>query len=331
MNSKIYKWGIIGTGNIANNFVKGLSILPNAELYAVASRTKAKAEEFAKKYGFKNSYGSYEELAQDNNIDIIYIATPNSSHKDDAMLCIRNGKAVLCEKPFTLNAEETEEVVSLAREKKVFLMEAMWSRFFPVMNQVRKWLEEELIGEVRMINADFGFRREGPIILEDRKVNPNLGGGALLDVGVYPIAFSSMVFGADPNNITGVTSKCETGVDEQSAMLLGYEGGKISVLSCAINTNTPKEARIIGNKGFIYIPEFFKATKAVLQVNGEEQVTVEVPNKSNGYEYEAEAVMKCLEEGKLEHELMPLDESIKIIKIMDELRRQWGIIYPSEK
>lgn len=331
MSEKLFKWGVIGTGNIANNFVKGLSVLPNAELYAVASRTKAKADEFANKYGFTKAYGSYEELVKDSNIDVVYIATPNSSHKKDAILCINNGKAVLCEKPFTLNSKETEEVIKLAREKKVFLMEAMWSRFFPVMEQVRKWLKEEVIGELRMINADFGFRREGPVILEDRKVNPALGGGALLDVGVYPIAFSSMVFGSAPNTITGITSKCETGVDEQSAMLLGYEGGKISVLSCAINTQTPKEARIIGNKGYIYIPEFFKATKAILQVNGQEPVTVEIPNKSNGYEYEAEAVMSCLEAGKLEHELMPLDESIQIIKVMDELRRQWDISYPSER
>jgi dihydrodiol dehydrogenase / D-xylose 1-dehydrogenase (NADP) len=329
--SKIFKWGVIGTGTIANNFVKGLRVLPNAEFYAVASRTKEKAEEFASKYGAVKAYGTYEELVKDSEVDVVYIATPNTAHKENAMLCLNNGKAVLCEKPFTINAQEAEEVVKLAREKKVFLMEAMWSRFFPVIEQVRKWIEDEAIGELRMITADFGFRRTGPIILEDRKVNPNLGGGALLDVGIYPIAFSSMIFGDTPKNITGLTSKCETGVDEQSTMLLGYEGGKMSVLSCAINTQTPKEARIIGNNGSIYIPEFFKATKAILEVVGEEPVTIEVPNKGNGYEYEAAAVMKCLEEGKLEHELMPLDESIAIIKVMDELRRQWEIKYPVEE
>lgn len=328
---KIFKWGIIGTGTIANNFVKGLSALPNAQLYAVASRTKEKAEAFGKQYGAVKCYGSYEELVKDSEVDVVYIATPNTAHKENAMLCINNGKPVLCEKPFTINAKEAEEVVNLARDKKVFLMEAMWSRFFPVMEQVRKWLKEDAIGELRMITADFGFRRTGPVILEDRKVNPNLGGGALLDVGIYPIAFSSMIFGDTPKTITGVTSKCETGVDEQSAMLLGYDGGKISVLSCAINTQTPKEARIIGNKGSIYIPEFFKATKATLEVVGEEPVTIEIPNMVNGYEYEAAAVMECLQQGKVEHDLMPLEESIAIIKVMDELRKQWEIKYPMEK
>lgn len=322
------KWAIMGTGTIANNFAKGLSVLPEAELYAVASRSKDKAEEFGNIYGASKMYGSYEELVQDKDVDVVYIATPNTAHKDNAILCINNGKAVLCEKPFTINAKEAEEVIKLAREKEIFIMEGMWSRFFPVMETLRKWMEEEVIGELRMVTADFGFRREGP--MEERKVSPQRGGGALLDVGVYPIAFASMIFGGAPKEITGLTSIIDTGVDEQSSMLLGYEGGKMALLSCAINTPTPKEARIIGNKGSIHIPNFSRATTATLEVIGEEPVTVEIPLEGNGYNYEAAAVMQCLNEGKLESELMPLDETLAIMKTMDELRGQYGIKFPTE-
>lgn len=327
MRKKI-KWGIMGTGTIANSFVKGLSSLPEAELYAVASRSREKAEEFGNKYGAARMYGSYEELVQDSEVDVIYIATPNTAHKENTILCINHGKAVLCEKPFTINAKEAEEVIKLAREKKVFVMEGMWSRFFPVMKTVRKWLEEEAIGELRMMTADFGFRREGP--MEDRKIGLHRGGGALLDVGIYPISFASMIFGSEPKDITGLASIIETGVDEQSTMLLGYKGGKMAMLSCAINTPTPKEGRIIGNKGSIYIPNFSRATTATLAVIDKEPVTVEIPLEGNGYNYQAEAVMECLYEGKLESELMPLDESLAIMKIMDELRRQYGIKFPTE-
>jgi dihydrodiol dehydrogenase / D-xylose 1-dehydrogenase (NADP) len=326
--SKLIRWGIMGTGTIANSFVKGLSALEDAELYAVASRSKEKAEDFGKKYAAIKIYDSYEELVKDKDIDIIYIATPNTSHKDNILLCLNNGKSVLCEKPFTINAKEAEEVIKIAREKKLFLMEAMWSRFFPIMKKINAWLNDGVIGDLRMVTADFGFRREGPS--EERKVSPNRGGGALLDVGVYPISFASMVFGKYPKEITGITSLYDTGVDQQSSMLLGYDKGEMAILSCAINTPTPKEARIIGNKGSIYIPDFSRATKATLSIIGEEAIDIEVPLEGNGYNYEAAAAMDCLRKGKIESDIMSLDETLSIIKIMDELRRQWGLKYPKE-
>jgi dihydrodiol dehydrogenase / D-xylose 1-dehydrogenase (NADP) len=327
MNRKI-RWGIMGTGTIANSFVQGLGALEDAELYAVASRSMEKAEEFGGRHGAVKCYGSYEDLVKDKEVDVIYIATPNTSHKNDIVLCLNNDKSVLCEKPLTINAKEAKEVIELAREKKLFLMEAMWTRFFPVMKQVRAWLEEGAIGDLRMLTADFGFRREGAA--EDRKVSPHRGGGALLDVGIYPVSFSSWVFGKAPEQITGLTSLYETGVDQQSSMLLGYDKGEMAVLSCAINTPTPKEARIIGNKGSIYIPNFSRATKATLAVIGEEEVTVEVPLEGNGYNYEAAAVTDSLRRGENECSLMPLDESLSIMKVMDEFRSQWGIKYPTE-
>lgn len=196
------------------------------------------------------------------------------------------------------------------------------------MEKVHSWINDDAIGAIRMLTADFGFRREGPA--EVRKVSLERGGGALLDVGVYPISFASWIFGKYPLKITGITSLYDTGVDQLSSMLLGYDDGKMAVLSCSINTPTPKEARIIGNKGSIHIPDFYKATKATLSVIGREPVTFEVPLEGNGYNYEAKAVGEYLRQGKNESDLMPLDDSLLTIKVMDQLRNQWGIKFPTE-
>lgn len=326
---KTIRWAIMGTGTIAKSFAQGLRQLADAELYAVASRSEESAVRFGESYPAQHYYGNYEAMVKDDNVDVVYIATPNSAHKENILLCLHHGKAVLCEKPFTLNHQETEEVIRVAREKGLFLMEGMWARFFPVMRQVRAWLDEERIGPLRMVTADFGFRREGPA--EERKVGLHRGGGALMDVGVYPIAFASWVFQQSPSAITGLASLYETGVDELSAMTFQYPQGQLAVMSCSINTPTQKEARIIGNRGTIIIPEFSKATTATLAVIGEEPETVKLPLEGNGYNYEAAAVMQCLRDGKTESELMPLDESLRIMTAMDELRRQWGVVYPSEQ
>lgn len=322
------KWAIMGTGTIANSFAKGLKFLPDAELYAVASRSIEKASEFGKKFDSKKCYGSYEEMIKDKDIDVVYIATPNNTHKENILLCLNNGKAVLCEKPFTINAKETEEVIKVARDKKLFLMEGMWTRFFPIMKTVQEWINENAIGKVRMVTADFGFRREGKP--EERKVSLQRAGGALMDVGVYPISFSSWVLKKAPIDIKGITSLYETGVDELSAMTIRYSEGEMAVLSCSINTPTSQEARIIGNNGTIIIPQFSKATSVTLSVIGKDPITVSIPLEGNGYNYEAAEVMKCLREGKLESNSMTLDESLSIIKIMDELRNQYGIVFPTE-
>ena len=326
---KKIKWAIMGTGTIASSFVKGLEFLEDAELYAVASRSIEKASEFGKMHGSKKCYGSYEEMVQDKEVDVVYIATPNNMHKENIILSLNNGKAVLCEKPLAINAKETEEVIKLAREKKLFLMEGMWTRFFPIMKKVQEWIDEDAIGKVRMVIADFGFRREGK--LEERKASLERGGGALMDVGIYPIAFASWVFKKVPIDIKGIASLYETGVDEQSAMTLGYDGGQMASLACAINTPTSKEARIIGNKGTILIPEFFKATSATLSVIDKEPVTVNMPLEGNGYNYEAAAVMECIRNNKLECSAISLDESLSTMRIMDELRNQYGIVFPTEK
>lgn len=207
-------------------------------------------------------------------------------------------------------------------------MEAMWTRFIPVMVKVREWLSSGAIGEIRMLTADFGFRTGwNP---ESRLLNPGLGGGALMDVGVYTLALASMVFAGPPNRITGMAHIGETGVDEQSSMILGYEKGQLAFLSCAVRTNTPQEARIIGTEGSIHIPGFWHAASATLYVSGKEAEHVEIPFEGTGYNYEAAEVMKCLRQGKLESSIMPLDETLSIMKTADELRTQWGLRYPME-
>jgi dihydrodiol dehydrogenase / D-xylose 1-dehydrogenase (NADP) len=207
-------------------------------------------------------------------------------------------------------------------------MEAMWTRFLPIIEKVRDWVNKGAIGEINIVMADFGFKKVGAHA--EKKFSFNLGRGALLDVGVYPISFSSMIYGTYPRSITGITCLNETKIDEQSAMLLGFEKGQMAILSCAINTLTPQEARINGTKGSIYIPDFYRATKAVLSIEGTEPITFEMPFKGNGYEYEAAAVMNCLKEGRLESNIMPLEESLSIMRIMDKLKNDWGIKYPSE-
>lgn len=322
------KWGILGPGAIAHKFAQGLKVLPDAELIAVGSRSKEKADQFANQYDIPHRYGSYEGLAKDDDVDVIYVATPHPFHKENSLLCLNHDKAVLCEKPFTINAKEAEEVINCARSRKIFLMEAMWTRFIPVMVKVREWLSSGAIGEIRMLTADFGFRTGwNP---ESRLLNPGLGGGALMDVGVYTLALASMVFAGPPNRITGMAHIGETGVDEQSSMILGYEKGQLAFLSCAVRTNTPQEARIIGTEGSIHIPGFWHAASATLYVSGKEAEHVEIPFEGTGYNYEAAEVMKCLRQGKLESSIMPLDETLSIMKTADELRTQWGLRYPME-
>lgn len=326
--SNVIHWGILGAGNIARSFATGLQVLPQARLVAIGSRSLEKANAFGEAFGIPRRYGRYQELVDDPEVDVIYVATPHSLHREHSLLCLQAGKAVLCEKPFALNAREAREVIACARRKRLFLMEAMWTRFLPIMDQVRQWLAAGAIGEPRLLTADFGFRAEfNP---EGRLFHPALGGGSLLDIGVYTVALAFMVFGGPPARITGLAHLGETGVDEQAAFILGYGQGQLALLASAIRTNTPQEARIDGTHGRIRIDSFWRATRATLAVEGQEPQTVERPFEGNGYNYEAAEVMRCLEEGKLESNLMPLEETLSILETLDEIRRQWGLRYPTE-
>lgn len=322
------KWGILGTGNIAAQFARGLAALDDAELVAVGSRSAASAETFAASFGGARAHGSYEALAADPEVEAVYIATPHTLHAENSLLCLNHDKAVLCEKPFTLNAAEAKTVIDTARERQLFLMEAMWTRFFPLLGKVRELIAAGRIGEPRLLQADFGFRTE--FKPEHRAFNPELGGGALLDVGVYPVSLASFILGT-PSAVKSSAALGETGVDEQNALLLEHPSGAIALLSSAVRTQTEQDALILGTEGRIRLhTPWWKPEKLTLYTDAGEEV-IDAPLPHNGYAFEAAEVARCLQEGKLESPLMPLDETLAIMSTLDTCRSQWGLRYPSEQ
>jgi predicted dehydrogenase len=327
MKDKI-RWGILSTGWIANKFAQGLSVLPDAELVAVGSRAQATADVFGDEFNVPHRHASYEALAADPDVDVVYIGTPHPFHKENSLLCLQAGKPVLCEKPFTINAGEAEEVIALAREKGLFLMEAMWSRYIPIIVKLRALLAEGAIGEVRALTADLGFRRE--VDPQSRLFNPELGGGALLDVGIYPISFASMVLGT-PSRIASLARLGQTGVDELAGIVLGYDEGQMAILHTALQVDTAVEATVMGTKGRIRVhsPWFYGTTLTLSREEHKDKV-ISLPYEGNGYNFEAAEVNERLHEGKQESDVMPLDETLAIMQTMDAIRAQWGFKYPME-
>ena len=323
-------WGILSTGHISNKFARALAILPDAELVAVASRTQESADEFAKEHNVPRAYDNYQALADDPDVDVIYIGTPHTFHLENSVMCMRKGKAVLCEKAFAINAAEAREMVRVAREENVFLMEAMIPRHVPLMKKVLKWVDDGKIGEVRMIKASRCAR--GIFKPGARQLNPELGGGALLDVGVYVISFASMVMRKQPVEVVGLSHIGSWGSDEQGVVILKFDKGEIADLSFALQTEAVNDAYIYGTEGFIHIDEVFAVpTKATLYKNKKEIAEViEEPITGNALNYEAEEVMRCLRDGLTESPLMPLDESIQIMEIMDKVREPWGLRYEND-
>ncbi|MNM08249.1 1,5-anhydro-D-fructose reductase [compost metagenome] len=323
------KWGIIGTGGISLKFAKDLAYSKDSILWAAGSRTAESAERFAAELGVPKAYGSYEELVADPEVDAVYIGTPHPFHKENAMLALSAGKAVLCEKPFTVNSGELAELVAFAREKNLFLMEAMWSRFIPAMVKVREWINAGKIGELRLLKADLGFRDEwNP---EGRLLNPALGGGALLDVGIYPVSLSSMLFGPHPKQLASTVHIGETGVDEHFSLLLSYGSGVTASLNGAVRLTLDDPAYIYGTEGRIILPSAVNPGKAELYIGSELVETFSDNRECMGYAYEADEVNRCLAAGLTESPVMPLDESIEIMKLLDAVRSEWGLKYPGEK
>lgn len=327
--SDTIRWGILGTGNIARQFAEGLKSARGAALQAVGSRTREGAETFGEAFNVPHRHASYEALAADPDVDVVYVATPHPLHKGNSILCLEAGKAVLCEKPFTINRREAEEVVACARRHNLFLMEAMWTRFLPTVMQAAAWVREGVIGEVRMVRADFGFRADYKE--ESRLFAPEMGGGGLLDVGIYPISLAAMVLGAHPVKVTSMAVLGPTGVDDQNMVALQYANGAIAVAASAVRTETPQDACIIGEKGFITLhPLFWKGDTVTLTVHGSEPETRVLPLAGNGYNYEAEAVMDCMRAGKTECDVMGLEDTVALMGILDTARSQWGLRYPME-
>ena len=321
-----FRWGILATGRIAHKFATGIKALPDHEVAAVGSRTVEKAQAFATQHGVPRAYGSYEALARDRELDAIYVATPNHLHADTAILCLEYGQPVLCEKPLAANLVQAEAMVGCARQHGVFLMEAIWTRFLPVMAVVRSWLDEGRIGDLRRVECDFSFRCAWDPA--SRLLDPELAGGGLLDVGIYALAFASWVFGGLPERCASLAEIGATGVDEQAGMLFLYPDGEMAVLTCGVRTQGTISARIAGTDGTIEIPTpFYRAQEAVLRTAGGE-VRESRPFLANGYEYEATEVARCVRAGELESPAMSLDESLMLAATMDRLRAEWGVRYP---
>ncbi len=329
MDEQKIRWGIVGTGKIAASFAEDIGHAPNAELLAVGSRSRAAAEAFGDRFAIPRRHASYASLAEDPQVDIAYIATPHTQHHENSALCLQAGKAVLCEKPFTVNAGEARSLIDLARQRGLFLMEAMWTRFLPATRELRRLLEQGVLGEVRMLAADFGKRFD--FDAASRLFAPELGGGALLDLGVYPVSLASLVFGP-PARITSMVSMGRTGVDEQEGIVFGYEGGRLAVLYASMQATTPDEATILGSRGYLRIHTPMHAPERMtLCLEGSQEQSLEYPIRGNGLHYQAIEAMRCLREGMRESDSMRLEESLEVMQAMDAVRSQWGLRYPGER
>jgi predicted dehydrogenase len=313
-------WGLIGTGGIAETFAADLAFTDSGRAVAVGSRHLDSANRFADRFGIPNRHASYEALVADPAVDVVYVATPHPMHHGNALLALHAGKPVLVEKAFTMNAAEAEDLVATARSAGLFLMEAMWTRFLPHIAEIRSLLAEGALGEIVTVTADHGqwFAKDP----EFRLFAPELGGGALLDLGVYPVSFASMVLGK-PERIVTLIDPAFTGVDGQTSMLFGYSSGAQAVLTCTLFAESPTRAAIVGTDARLEIEGVFYApTSFELISRAGDRTVFETADEGVGLWYEAEEVARCLHEGLLESPLMPLDESIEIMRTMDAVLAQ---------
>lgn len=321
------KVGILGAGGIAVSMAKTIREMPQVSNFAVASRSLEKAEKFASRYGVEKAYGSYEELVCDPEVDLIYVATPHSHHFEHMKLCIEHGKPVLCEKSFTRNASQAKEILALAEEKKVFVTEAIWTRYMPMRTKLDEIVASGVIGKPQSLYATLSY----PILHIERIAEPALAGGALLDVGVYPINFASMVFGDKIKEISAHAVLTDKGVDAADSITFTYEDGKMAVLHCDARTAGNRQGCIYGEKGYIEVANINNCEGIrVYNTDHELVAEYETPKQISGYEYEVEACRKALEIGALECPEMPHGETVYIMEIMDRIRKETGVIYPGE-
>ena len=325
MTEKNVRWGILGTGGIAGTFAADLPLVPGAELAAVGSRTDAAAAAFAERHGFARAHGSWAELAADPDVDVIYVATPHAFHLDAALACLAGGKAVLCEKPMTLDRASSARLVQEAGDRGLFLMEAMWMRCNPAVRRIVELITEGAIGEVTAVHADFGL--QGPFAATHRLRDPALGGGALLDLGVYPLNLAHLILGS-PATVHSWARLTPEGVDDNTGMLLGYESGAVAALTCSLVGETRNAASITGTLGRIDLPPgFFVPRSFVLRRAGAEPEEISYPFEGSGYQYEAAEVQRCLAEGRLESPLMPHRTTLDLMGLMDDIRADIGVAY----
>lgn len=325
---EILKVGILSTGSIAAVMAETVSQMKEAQVYAVASREQEKAEAFAKRFGAKKAYGSYEELAGDSEVDLVYVATPISEHCANVKMLLNHGRNVLCEKSFAVNEKEAREMTALAEEKGLLLAEAIWVRYMPMWKTLREVLDSGVIGEPMTATANLCYL----ISHVRRMTEPELAGGALLDVGVYTMNFASLVFGNQIESITSKALMTDTGVDAQNSITLTYPGGKMAVLNSSLRVLSDRKGMIYGTKGFVIVENInnFESI-AVYNAEREQIAFYEQPKQITGYEYEVLACKEALEQGLTECPQMPHEETCRLMAQMDQVRRQWGLRYPMEK
>jgi len=314
------RWGILGTGLIAETFATDLTLTDSGIVAAVGSRSQESADRFAQKYGIDRAHSSYEALVADPEVDVVYVATPHPMHRDNAILALEAGKPVLVEKPFTMSSTEARDIVAVAREKQLFAMEAMWTRFLPHVAVIREWLSQGALGEIVTVSADHGqWFAEDP---EFRLFAPELGGSALLDLGIYPVSFASMVLGT-PNRIVSISDPAFTGVDAQTSMLFGYQSGAQAVLTCTLRAYSPTTASIVGTDARIEIDgDFYAPTSVKLIPRVGEPTLVRSEHVGRGLRHQADEVALRLAAKDLESPIMSLDETITIMETMDTLLAQ---------
>ena len=323
----MFNIAVLGCGHISSKMARTLRMMKengeDVHLYAAAARDLKKAEAFAKKEGFEKAYGSYEEMAQDEKVDLVYIGTPHSLHFEQMMLCLKHGRHVLCEKAFTLNAHQTKEALALAKEKGLICAEAIWPRYMPSFAIIKGLIDE--IGGARYIASDLHYEMESI----PRIVLPELAGGALLDIGVYAITFARMYMGTEIARVESCAQLTDLGVDRQDNITLFGENGCVAMLSCGIAANAGQHTMIAGPKGRIVVDNVFNPRKVTVIVGDNERV-VEMPAELTGYEYEVRACMEAIKAGHAECKAMLHEEIIYVMELMDKLRAQWGMKYPGE-
>ncbi|MFE7601363.1 Gfo/Idh/MocA family protein [Streptomyces sp. NPDC057494] len=322
------RWGILATGGIAERFATDLGALDGAEVVAVASRTEASAKAFADRFGIPRAYGEWAGLVADEDVDVVYVATPHHAHRAAAGLALEAGKAVLCEKALTLNAREAEELVTLARGRGLFLMEAMWMYCNPLIRRIAELVRDGAVGEVRTVQADFGLA--GPFDAAHRLRDPAVGGGALLDLGVYPVSFAHLLLG-EPSAVHAHARISPEGVDLNTGMLLGWDSGASALLSCSLEADTPLTASVTGTAGRIDVPRgFFFPERFTLHRAGREPEEFVSADDPHSLRHEAAEVMRCLRAGATESPLVPLDGSLAVMRTLDAVRDRVGVRYPQE-
>jgi predicted dehydrogenase len=323
------RWGILTCGKIARKFAEDLELVEGAELVAVASRDAERAKSFAQEFSVPKYFDTYEGLAACPEIDVIYVASPHSHHYEHTLLCLNHGKAVLCEKAFAINSRQAREMVELARSKNIFLMEALWTRFLPHYIKVREMLAEGSLGETKGIMAHFGFRPTHPIA--PRLLDPSLGGGSLLDIGVYPIFFAQSLFGK-PDEISARINRASTGVDEQCSMIFQYEDGRTATLFSTLASDLETDADIFGTEGRIRITGRMSEPSATIQYySGGRQTAIPIAREFGwGYQYEARHVQECLREGLTESQIWSLDDTLNLMETLDRVRKAVGLVYSAD-